>query len=113
MTSPFIEHSKHAQMTSAVESHFGTASSRTMPGVASGNQFTPGGTSDWNSQQGVSNESGQVNTAPTGAPSGASIFNAPGQTLPRETGVGYTSRTNVGHSIKDDPFSLADGFPGN
>ena len=43
MSSEFIEGSKHAEMTAAVESHFGTASHRTMPGVASGKGYPMGG----------------------------------------------------------------------
>lgn len=35
-------------MTSAVEDHFGTASSRTMPGAASGKGFNAGGDAQYN-----------------------------------------------------------------
>lgn len=47
--SEFIERSKHAQMTSAVEDHFNTASPRTMPGAASGKGFNFGGDAQYNS----------------------------------------------------------------
>lgn len=87
MTSPFIEHSKHAQMTSAVESHFGTAKSRTMPGEASGNSFSSGGDQAWNA----------------GKP----------DPLPDHGGFNYSPKADIGHTVKDDPFSVADGFPGN
>lgn len=46
--SEFIERSKHAAMTAAVEDHFGTASARTMPGVASGKGFNSGGDAQYN-----------------------------------------------------------------
>lgn len=46
--SEFIERSKHAEMTSAVESHFGTAKDRTMPGDASGKGFNAGGDAQYN-----------------------------------------------------------------
>lgn len=114
--SSFIDNSKHAAMTAAVESHFGTSSKRTMPGVASGKGFPMGGTTAWNgtqSDQG-SIERGVVNSAPSGAPAGASQFNASNPALPRETGVNYKPLANAGHTVTDPPFAgTADGLPGD
>jgi len=46
--SEFIEKSKHAQMTGAVESHFGTAKKRSMPGEADGKEFARFGDNQYN-----------------------------------------------------------------
>ena len=48
--SPFIEGSKHGQMSSDTEAHFGTAMKRSMPGAASGKSYQKYGDSRWNSQ---------------------------------------------------------------
>lgn len=47
--SDFIERSKHAEMTAAVESHFNTAKKRSMPGDADGKGFNRGGDAQYNS----------------------------------------------------------------
>lgn len=62
--SEFIERSKHAQMTAAVESHFGTASPRTMPGSASGKGFNAGGDAQYNSVEMPFETGGGVNYTP-------------------------------------------------
>jgi hypothetical protein len=67
MGSPFIEKSKHAEMTAAVENHFGTSSARTMPGSASGKGFNRGGDQQYNSvplQGWESSDGGGVNYTP-------------------------------------------------
>jgi hypothetical protein len=51
--SDFIERSKHAGMTAAVESHFGTAKKRTMPGDADGKSFASYGDSQYNPTTGA------------------------------------------------------------
>jgi hypothetical protein len=113
--SQFIENSKDPAMSGAVAEHFGTASSGTKPGVASGKGYGVGGTAAWNSQSADTGaiERSNINSGPYGAPPGASQFNAPGQSLPRETGVNYKPLKNAGHRVTQDPFEMADGFPGN
>jgi hypothetical protein len=46
--SEFIENSKHGAMTAAVETHFGTAKPRTMPGDASGKSHPLYGDAQYN-----------------------------------------------------------------
>lgn len=75
--SEFIERSKHGAMTAAVESHFGTAKKRSMPGDASGKGFEKYGDSQYNN---TSIESGW--DASDGG------------------GVGYTPPGQAGHHTK-------------
>jgi hypothetical protein len=110
--SQFIENSKDAAMSGAVADHFGTASLGTRPGVASGKGYGLGATPAWNSQAAGTIEHSTINSGPYGAPPGPSMFNAPGQTLPRETGVNYKPLKNAGHRVTQDPFEMADGLPG-
>ena len=91
--SQFIEKSKHAAGTAAVESHFGGGNQGRAPGTDPLLKATPYGSSDWNNS------------------AGDTTFNAPGQSLPKGTGVNYNPQP--GHRTTQDPFSLADGFPGN
>lgn len=110
--SAFIEHSKDPQGSAAVEVHFGGANQGQKPGTDALLKRPAYGTPAWNSQVGGAVEqAGLQNTAKTVG--GTSTFNAPGQSIPRETGVNYKPQWNAGHSLKDDPFSMADGFPGN
>ena len=114
--SPFIEASKHGQMTSAVTDHFFGSGVSTTPGSASGKGFESGMTSDWNTSP-MPQERGLVNSAPTGAPSGSSIFNdnIEKTPIPRSTGVNYKPLSQAGHNQSaDKPFGGArDGFAGN
>lgn len=116
MSSPFIEKSKHQEMTRAVESHFGASGHRATPGEASGKGYEPGGTNAWNgtvADTGVI-QAGQVNRAPSGANVGASQFNATTPQMEEGTGVGYVPNSQAGHRVKDDPFEgWADGMPGD
>lgn len=64
--SEFIERSKHAEMTSAVEGHFGTAKKRTMPGEASGKGFNRGGDAQYNSVEMPFPSEGGFNHRPSG-----------------------------------------------
>jgi len=112
--SKFIERSKDPELSPMVEAHFmGNAP----PNAGIFSQSEPkGGTPAWNSKAASAKESfagqdGLVNREEFGK--GTSIFNAPGQTVPRETGVGYKPASAAGHSLKEDPFQLADGFPGD
>ena len=113
--SKYIDGSKHAAGTAAVEHHFFASDNKESVGEASGKQFLPGMTSAWDTQP-VGHESGQVNNAPTGAPSGPSMFNdnIANPMLPRETGVNYTQRSNAGHTTRNPHFQgVADGMTGN
>jgi hypothetical protein len=110
--SEFIEHSKDPWGTSAVTDHFGGKNQGQRPGTDSALTRPAYGTPAWNSQVGGGMEqTGLQNTV--GPVKGPSMFNAPKQNLPRETGVNYKPQINAGHRVPDDPFSLADGFPGN
>jgi hypothetical protein len=110
--SKFIEGYKDAVGSAAVEAHFSGANVGQRPGTDGLLRRAPYGTPDWNSQVGGANEqTGLQNTA--GTVGGKSMFNVPGQSMPREIGVNYKPQRNAGHSLKDDPFSLGDGFPGN
>jgi hypothetical protein len=91
--SQFINRSKDPRGTAAVEAHFGGSNQGQRPGTDSLLKSSPYGTQAWNN------------------PSGDVSFNAPGQNLPAGTGVNYNPQP--GHSASQDPFSLADGFPGN
>jgi hypothetical protein len=87
MSSPFIERSKHAAMTAAVESHFGSSGHATAPGAASGNGFAPGGTDAWNGGQ--------------------------PDPLQDRGGYNYSPKADIGHTVDDQAFSgVADGLPG-
>ena len=70
--SDFIERSKHAEMTSAVEAHFGTAKHRSMPGEADGKGFNRGGDAQYNGVE---------------------------QPFEAGTGVGYTPKSQAGHTV--------------
>lgn len=111
--SEYIERSKHAQGTAAVERHFAGSNQGQSPGTDPLLKASPYGAGDWNLTVGVpggTTQQGLQNT--TVSSREPSEFNAPGQSLPRETGVNYKPAINAGHSIKDDPFSLANGMPG-
>ena len=71
--SSFIENSKHPQMTAAIESHFGTAKKRSMPGEASGKDFALGGDPK---------------------------FKTTDMPFPEETGVNHRPHGNAGHTVK-------------
>ena len=114
--SKFIDASKHPAGTAAVESHFFASDNKEAVDEASGKQFQPGMTPAWDTRP-VGAESGQVNTAPSGAESGSSIFNDNIEKvpLPKETGVNYKPLRNAGHNqMADKPFAGdRDGFPGS
>ena len=113
--SKYIEGSKHAAGTAAVEHHFFASNNSESAGEASGNQFARGMTGAWDTSPVIEN-SGQTDTAPTGAPSGPSMFNdnIAQPKLPRETGVNYTAASNAGHQSTESPFQgAANGLPGN
>ena len=113
--SKFIDGSKHPQMTAAIEGHFFSSDNKNSVGEASGKGFAPGGTSDWNTAS-VPEQGGIVNSAPTGAPSGPSMFNdnIASPMLPRSTGVNYKPLNQAGHRITTAPFQgAANGLPGN
>lgn len=93
--SEFIERSKHAQGTAAVESHFGGGNQGQRPGADPLLKAAPYGSSAWNN------------------PAGDVSFNAPGQDLPMGSGVNQIKPDQSGHRTTQDPFSLADGFPGD
>ena len=116
MSSKFIDASKHKEMTSAVEGHFFGTNTGTSPGTASGKGYERGMTSDWNTGP-MPMEAGQVNSAPTGAPSGPSLFNDNIEKvpLPKGTGVNYKPLNQAGHNQSaDKPFAgPRDGFAGN
>jgi hypothetical protein len=115
MKSPFIENSKDPELSPMVESHI-------MGGVAPSSgilsQSEPkGGTPAWNSRAASAKESfagedGLQNLA-NNSKLGPSIFNAPGQKIARDTGVNYKPAINAGNRLTEDPFQLADGFPGD
>ena len=116
MASQFIEKSKHAAMTAAVQAHFDGNGHRGSPGGDSGKGFAPGGTDAWNGAVADTGsiQAGLVNRAPSGAPTTADDFNASKPGLPQGTGVNYTPSKYAGHTVKDDPFSgNADGMPGD
>lgn len=78
--SSFIENSKHAAMTSAVEDHIlGSGSKRSMPGAASGKGFNQGGDSQYNSVP-----------LPMGS----------------DTGVNYTPPGQAGHTVAGLPAGV-------
>ena len=111
MGSVFIEGSKHALGTAAVEKHFAGGNVGQSPGVDPLLKAPPYGSSAWNPPARPT-EQGMVNDKIT-APPGPSVFNASSPPLPRETGVNYKPHANAGHKVTDDPFSpWADGFPG-
>lgn len=93
--SQYIEKSKHAQGTAAVESHFAGKNQGQSPGTDPMLKAAPYGSSDWNNSP------------------GDATFNAPGQNLPLGSGVNYIKPDEAGHTTNQDPFSLADGFPGD
>lgn len=64
--SDFIEKSKHAEMTNAVQAHFNTPSKRTMPGIADGKSYAKGGDSKFNSVDMPFPSEGGVNYTPPG-----------------------------------------------
>jgi hypothetical protein len=112
--SQYLENSKHAAGTAAVEKHFGGGNQGQRPGSDSLLKAAPYGSADWNptvSVPGGTTQAGLQNTAVTSRE--RSEFNPPGQSLPRETGVNYKPAANAGHTVTQDPFQLADGFPGN
>jgi hypothetical protein len=114
MSSKYIDGSKHGAGTAAITEHFFGSSNSEIPGSASGKSWPLGGSSAWDTQP-IGSESGQQDTAPTGAPSGPSIFNdnIASPLMPRETGVNYTNRSNAGHKMTDSPFQgSANGLPG-
>lgn len=117
MSSPFIEGSKHQQMTSAVTAHFdGPQKFRTKAGDASGKGFSSGGTDAWNGTRADEGtiQQGQTNRTPSGNTAGNSQFNATTPQMQEGTGVGYVPNSQAGHTVKDDPFSgMADGMPGD
>lgn len=112
--SEYINRSKHAQGTAAVEAHFGGRNQGQAPGTDPLLSASPYGSGAWNptvSTPGGTAQRGLQNTAISSRE--PSEFNAPGQSLPRETGVNYKPAVNAGHTVKDDPFSVGDGLPGN
>ena len=84
MSSPYIERSKHPAMTAAVESHFAGGNANRKSGTDPVLKQPPGGSPDWNNTE---------------------------MPFPSEGGVNYTPRNQAGHSLKGDPFSVADGVP--
>lgn len=93
--SEYIEKSKDPTGTAAVESHFGGGNQGRMPGTDPLLKRAPYGTSAWNNS------------------AGDTSFNAPGQNLPMGSGVNQIKPDQAGHRTTQDPFSLADGFPGD
>jgi len=98
-----------------VESHI---MGGTSPSAGILSQSEPkGGTPDWNSKtvsakESFAGEDGLQNLV-NNQKLGPSIFNAPGQKITRDTGVNYKPAINAGNRLTEDPFQLADGFPGN
>lgn len=82
--SEFIERSKHAEMTAAVESHFGTASARTMPGAASGKGFNAGGDAQYNNVPLPFEAGGGVNYVPD-SQAGHTVGGLPAGVKPKNT----------------------------
>lgn len=92
--SEYIEKSKHAAGTAAVESHFSGSNQGRKLGTDPMLKAAPYGSS------GRNNSAGDVS------------FNVPGQNLPMGSGVNQIKPDQAGHTTHQDPFSLADGFPG-
>lgn len=112
--SNFIEHSKDPVGTAAITEHFAGRNQGQRPGADPMLKRTPGGTQAWNTPNPSSAaEDGLQNQTRPNVPTDNSLFNAPGQNLPRETGVNYKPAANAGHRTAQDPFQLADGFPGD
>lgn len=108
--SSFIEGSKHAEGTAAVERHFGGGNQGRKPGTDPQLHAAPYGSSAWNPPDRPL-EKGLQNNA-VSAPAGDSMWNASQPGLPRETGVNYKPLANAGHKVTDKPFSpKANGFP--
>ena len=106
MTSRFIEASKHAQGTAAVEKHFAGGNAGQKSGTDPLLKAPPYGSSEWNTPTpSVASEHGQQNRVQPNIP-GNSLFNAGKPDLPRELGVNYTPASQAGHKTTDDPFSL-------
>lgn len=82
--SEFIENSKHAAMTAAVEDHFGTASPRTMPGSASGKGFNAGGDAQYNNVDMPFQADGGLNYTPPGQ-AGHTVGGLPAGVKPKNT----------------------------
>lgn len=93
--SEFIDRSKHAAGTSAVESHFSGGNQGRKPGTDPMLKAAPGGSGAWN------------------IPAGDVSFNASGQNLPMGSGFNQIKPDQAGHTTNQDPFALADGFPGD
>lgn len=93
--STFIEHSKDPMGTSAITDHFAGKNQGQKPGSDPLLRRVPGGTQAWNSSP------------------GDVTFNVPGQNLPMGTGVNQITPDQAGHRTAQDPFALADGFPGD
>ena len=110
--SKFIDGSKHAFGTAEIESHFSSNNTPHTPGQGAWKTAAPFGAASWNPDLApTGSEDGLQNRTPAGA-SGASLYQTPGISMPRETGVNYKPAKNAGHTNTADPFSpLANGFP--
>jgi hypothetical protein len=93
--SQYIEKSKHAGGTTAVEAHFAGANQGQKPGADSLLKAAPYGSNAWNSD------------------GGDLSWNAPGQNLPLGSGMNQIKPDEAGHRTTQDPFQLSDGFPGD
>lgn len=108
--SKFIEGSKHAAGTAAVERHFAGGNMGQKSGTDPLLKAAPYGASDWD--PGIPTrpaERGLTNTA--NSAEGPSIFRTAGDASPRESGVNYKPANRAGHTNTADPFSaLANGL---
>jgi hypothetical protein len=108
--SDFIERSKHKAMTAEVEAHFNGANQGQSPGTSK-TQSMPmwGDPGKYNPPEGGIMESNPSYDKNLNMP--RSAWNAPGQNLPRETGVNYTPRDQAGHTTTQKPVDFFDlGF---
>ena len=114
--SPYIAGSSHTEGTAAVDKHFFASDNKEAVGESSGRKFQPGMTSAWDTTP-MPVERGLVNSAPTGARSGPSIFNDNIERvpIPKGTGVNYKPLSQAGNNLMaDKPFGGArDGYAGN
>jgi hypothetical protein len=117
VTSKFIEGSKHAEFTAAVEKHFSGGNVGQRPGQDPMLKASPGGSPAWNASPGAPIEPSALEPRDMDeepVPPGPSMFNASSPPRPREGGVNYQPHSHVGNRVTDDPFEgLADGMPGS
>src|SRR5206468_9426738 len=97
MTSRFIEGSKHAQGTAAVEKHFAGGNAGQKSGTDPLLKAPPYGSSEWNTPTpSVASEHGQQNRVQPNI-HGNRLFNAGKPDLPCELGDRKSTRLNSSH----------------